>query len=171
MDTASFIYSQLMYILHQFIPQCQAVFIVMFSAYTQFSYCERRFSRRGQTRYPSGATACLFHLLPLLDQKPAPLFLGPGCEPALFLSGISPVEVLFRQLSSIAKTTGKASGMSRAYYGQYPFRGMVYVLISLLSVNKSMYFETYLIPNVVLFQLYVPLYLLFISTHCVIVTV
>ena len=32
-----------------------------------------------------------------------------------------------------------------------------------------MYFETYLIRNVVLFQLYVPLYLLFISTHCVIV--
>lgn len=46
---------------------------------------------------------------------------------------------------------------------------MVYVLISLLSVNESMYFETYLIRNVVLFQLYVPLYLLFISTHCVIV--
>ena len=44
---------------------------------------------------------------------------------------------------------------------------MVYVLISLLSVNKSMYFETYLIPNVVLFQVYVPLYLLFISPHCV----
>ena len=117
------------------------------------------------------------HSLPFFTSCPCsiksrpPFFWGPGCEPALFLSGISPVEVLFRQLSSIAKTTGKASGMSRAYYGQYPFRGMVYVLISLLSVNKSMYFETYLIPNVVLFQLYVPLYLLFISTHCVIVTV